>query len=64
MDGQLLKKRSKKKGTRHYNPITINPVIEMCEGVLSNKEIKDLTKGDIIKEGFVLVQRELEFSMF
>jgi len=23
----------------------------MCEGVLSNKEIKNLTKGDIIKEG-------------
>ena len=23
----------------------------MCEGVLRNKEIKDLTKGDIIKEG-------------
>ena len=49
--GNYWKREAKRKAPDIYNPITINPVIEMCEGVLSNKEIKDLTKGDIIKEG-------------
>ena len=36
-----------------YNPIVINPVMEMCKGVLSKNEIKDLTNGnrEIITEG-------------
>ena len=48
---QISDEEGRHKSPDIYNPININPVIEMCEGVLSNKEIKDLTKGDIIKEG-------------
>ena len=48
---QISDEEGRHKSPDIYNPININPVIEMCEGVLSNKEIKDLTKGYSIKEG-------------
>jgi len=41
------------KSPAKYNPIVINPVLEMCRGVLSPQELKNLTNGNrkIITEG-------------